>query len=228
MNRKKTAIITFLAGILIAFFALDLGGYLSLEVLKANRENLSSLYAEHKVTFIVVFLALYVLQTALSVPGATILSLAAGAIFGVAMGTILAVTGATIGAGLAFLLTRYLFRDAVQRKFGPRLGKLNQELEQQGLNYLLFLRLMPLFPFFLINLAAGLTTMPLRTFLLGTFVGIVPGGFIYVNAGASLATIDSAQEILSPKVLGAFVLLALFALAPIIYTKIKNRGTASL
>jgi uncharacterized membrane protein YdjX (TVP38/TMEM64 family) len=138
------------------------------------------------------------------------------------MGTVYANIAATIGATLAFLATRYLLHDAVTRKFGVRLEKLNRELEARGLNYLLFLRLVPLFPFFLINLAAGLTRLPLRTFVIGTMVGIIPGGFVYCNAGASLSTITSLREIASPRVLGSFALLGLFALLPVICEKIKG------
>jgi uncharacterized membrane protein YdjX (TVP38/TMEM64 family) len=152
------------------------------------------------------------------------LSLAAGAVFGSIMGTVYANIAATIGATLAFLVTRYLLRDVVLSRFGAKLEGINRELESRGFNYLLFLRLVPLFPFFLINLAAGLTRLPLRTFFFGTMLGIIPGGFVYVNAGASLATIDSLAGVASPRVLGSFALLGLFALVPVLYSKWKNRG----
>jgi uncharacterized membrane protein YdjX (TVP38/TMEM64 family) len=167
-------------------------------------------------------MAVYVVQTALSLPGAAILSLAAGAIFGTFVGTVCAVIAATIGAALAFLVTRYLLHDAVQRRFGTRLETLNREIEARGLNYLLFLRLVPLFPFFLINLAAGLTRMPLRTFVVGTVFGIIPGGFVYCNAGASLAAVTSLREIASPRTLAAFALLGFFALVPAVYRKLRR------
>ncbi|MCK7505621.1 MAG: VTT domain-containing protein [Desulfobacterales bacterium] len=122
------------------------------------------------------FMAIYIIQTGLALPGATILSLAAGAVFGPWLGTLYAATAASIGATVAFLMTRYLLRDAVINGFGDKLETINTELEHRGLGYLLFLRLIPLhFPFFLINLAAGLTRLPLRTFVLGTFLGIIPG-----------------------------------------------------
>ena len=171
-------------------------------------------------------MAVYVVQTALSLPGAAILSLAAGAIFGSLLGTLYAVSAATIGAACAFLVTRYLLRDPVLEKFGPKLEGLNRELEARGFNYLLFLRLVPLFPFFLINLAAGLTALPLRTFLLATLLGIIPGGFVYVNAGASLAGISSLRDVASPRVLGSFALLGLFALVPVIFGKLKKKGAS--
>ena len=205
------------------FFWFDLQRFLTLEALKANRQTLLAFSSAHKLLMIAGFMAVYIVQTALSLPGAALLSLAAGAIFGSVMGTVYANIAATVGATLAFLVTRYLLRDAVLRRFGSKLEGMNRELEERGLNYLLFLRLVPVFPFFLINLAAGLTRLPLRTFFFGTMIGIIPGGFVYVNAGASLATIDSLSGIASPRVIGSFALLGLFALVPAIYSAVKQR-----
>lgn len=222
---KPQKIIITLAGViaLFLFFYFDLKSYLTLAALKANRQTLLDYYAAHKVIMIAGFMTIYIVQTALSLPGAAILSLAAGAIFGSIMGTVYANIAATIGATLAFLVTRYLLRDVVLSKFGSKLEGMNRELEECGFSYLLFLRLVPLFPFFLINLAAGLTRLPLRTFFFGTMLGIIPGGFVYVNAGASLATINSLSGIASPRVLGSFALLGLFALVPVLYNKVKAR-----
>jgi uncharacterized membrane protein YdjX (TVP38/TMEM64 family) len=179
-------------------------------------------YEQHRFITVSFFILIYIVQTALSLPGATVLTLAAGAVFGAITGTVYVNIGATVGASLAFLVARYLFRDFIQDRFGTRLEKVNRELETRGFNYLLFLRLVPLVPFFLINLGAGLTRMPVRTFFLGTMIGIIPGSFVYANAGASLATITSMSDIASPRVLGAFALLGVFALIPVIYQKIKN------
>ena len=224
MTTKKFLIFGIIALLVVLFFYFDLGQFLTLAALKANRDLLAAFYAEHRLATVLLFMAIYILQTALSLPGAAILSLAAGAIFGAIMGTVYANLAATIGATLAFLATRFLLHDLVQRKFGDRLKKLNHELETRGLNYLLFLRLVPIFPFFLINLAAGLTRLPLRTFIIGTMIGIIPGGFVYCNAGASLATISTLREVASPRVLGSFALLGLFALLPVIYSKKKGAG----
>jgi uncharacterized membrane protein YdjX (TVP38/TMEM64 family) len=223
MNWKK--VIIALAGIIAValFFWFDLQRFLTLHALKANRQALLDYYAAHRVATIAGFMAVYIVQTALSLPGAVILSLAAGAIFGSIMGTVYANSAATIGATLAFLVTRYLLRDTVVSRFGSKLEGINRELETRGFNYLLFLRLVPVFPFFLINLAAGLTRLPLRTFFIGTMLGIIPGGFVYVNAGASLATIDSLSGIASPRVLGSFALLGLFALIPVVYSRLQTR-----
>lgn len=223
MNLKKIFLLLIGLAAVGLFFYLDLGRFLTLESLKANRQLLLQYHVEHGLLLVAAFMAIYIIQTGLALPGATILSLSAGAVFGPWLGTLYAVTAASIGATIAFLMTRYLLRELVLTKFGNKLEAINRELEERGLNYLLFLRLVPAFPFFLINLAAGLTRLPLRTFVLGTFFGIIPGGFVYVNAGASLAQINSLSDIASPRVLGSFALLGLFALIPALYAKFKNR-----
>ncbi len=227
MNSKKGIILAFVLVAAGLFFWLDLQRFLTLAALKANRQTLLDYYIAHKLITVAGFMAIYIAQTALSLPGAAILSLAAGAIFGTVMGTLYANIAATAGATLAFLVTRYLLRDAVLKRFGNKLEGMNRELETRGFNYLLFLRLVPVFPFFLINLAAGLTRLPLRTFIFGTMFGIIPGGFVYVNAGASLATINSLSGIASPRVLGSFALLGLFALIPALYNRFKSRKDTS-
>lgn len=227
MNRKKFLILLLVASLIGLFFWFDLGRYLTLDSLKQNRDAFVTLYRDHRIATVAIFMALYIIQTALALPGAAILSLAAGAVFGALMGTVYANIGATIGATLSFLVARYLFHDTIQNKFGLRLTKINQELDHAGFNYLLFLRLVPLFPFFLINLAAGLTKIPLRTFFFGTMLGIIPGGFVFCNAGASLASINNVGEIVSPRVLGSFALLGLFALIPVIYSKLRGAKKTS-
>jgi uncharacterized membrane protein YdjX (TVP38/TMEM64 family) len=225
MTGKKLVIALAGIGAIALFFIFDLGRFFTLETLKSDRQALQEYNTGHKVLTVAAFMAVYVVQTALSLPGAAILSLAAGAIFGTLFGTVYANVAATVGATIAFLATRYIARDAVLGRFGQKLAGLDRELEERGLNYLLFLRLVPVFPFFLINLAAGLTRLPLRTFVIGTMVGIIPGGFVYCNAGASLATVTSLGEIVSPRVLGAFALLGLFALVPAIFGKFRAKRT---
>jgi uncharacterized membrane protein YdjX (TVP38/TMEM64 family) len=223
MNRSRLIVLVIIGILIAVFFSFDLADHLTLDSLKSNRARLEEFYGEHRFAMVSVFMALYILQTALSLPGATILSLAAGAIFGALTGTVYAVTAATIGASLAFLVTRYVFKDAVRTRFGQRLEKINRELDREGLHYLLFLRLVPVFPFFLINLGAGLTNMSLRTFFFGTMIGIIPGGFIYCNAGASLASIETASDIASPGTLASLALLGLLALVPVAYRKLRKR-----
>lgn len=223
MDKKKLLILLSVAGLIVLFFYFHLGRYLSLESLKANRNALLQFYVAHKLAMVIGFIGIYIVQTALSLPGAAILSLAAGAVFGNIRGTVLVNIGATLGATIAFLLARYLLRGLIQKRFGPRLEGINTELEEAGFNYLLFLRLVPIFPFFLINLSAGMTRIPLRTFFWGTMLGIIPGSFVYCNAGASLASINRVGEIASPRVLGSFALLGLFALAPVFHKKLKRK-----
>jgi uncharacterized membrane protein YdjX (TVP38/TMEM64 family) len=222
MNQKKIWIVAVLILLGASFFYFDLGRYLTLTSLKSNRAALVEFYESHRLVMIGLFIVVYVVQTALSLPGAAVLSLAAGAVFGAAMGTLYVNIGATVGATSAFLVARYLFQDVVRDKFGARLEKMNRELEIRGFNYLLFLRLVPLFPFFLINLGAGLTRIPLRTFFFATMIGIIPGSFVYCNAGASLAAINNLKDVASPRMLASFALLGAFALVPALYQKFKK------
>lgn len=227
MKRGKAILLLAAAG--GAVLLLDPGRHLTLESLKANREALLSFASARPAAAAAAFVSTYVAAAALSLPGAAILSLAAGAIFGTALGTAYAALGATIGATVSFLLTRHLFRDFVHEKFGPRLERLNRELEARGLNYLLFLRFVPVFPFFLVNLAAAMTRLPFRTFLLGTAIGVVPGGFVYVNAGAGLAAVSSLSDVATPRVLASLALLGLFAVAPVFYNRFRaGKGSSSL
>ena len=223
MSPKKIGLLVFAVAAVALFFSLDLEQVLTLASLKANHQALMAYYAGHQESMVLGFMAVYIVQTALCLPGAAVLTLAAGAVFGSIMGTVYANIAATIGASLAFLMARYLLRDAVLGKFGGRLEGINRELEARGFHYLLFLRLVPVFPFFLINLAAGLTRLPLRTFFPATQLGIIPGGFVYANAGASLATVDSLADVASPRVLGSLALLGLFALMPVLYNKFEKR-----
>jgi uncharacterized membrane protein YdjX (TVP38/TMEM64 family) len=223
MSAKKIGLLLLVALVVGLFFLLGLDRHLTLESLKENRDRLLALYEGHRLLFVGGYVLVYIVQTAFSLPGAAVLSLAGGAIFGVLVGTLAVVTGATAGAVIAFLVSRTLLREWVVHRFGRQIEKIDRGIRENGLSYLLFLRLVPVFPFFLINLAAGLTGMPVRTYTLGTFVGIIPGTFVYVNAGASLAAIDSLGDVASPRVIGSFVLLGLFALVPTIYRKVKER-----
>jgi uncharacterized membrane protein YdjX (TVP38/TMEM64 family) len=223
VNKRKLLILLFVAAIVVLFLYLHVGRYLTLESLKANRNALLQFYAAHRLAMVVGFIGVYIVQTALSLPGAAILSLVAGAVFGTILATVYVNIGATLGATVAFLLARYLLHDLVQKRFGSRVEGINTELEKEGFNYLLFLRLVPVFPFFLINLGAGMTRIPLRTFFWGTMLGIIPGSFVYCNAGASLASIKRVGEIASPRVLESFALLGLFALVPVFYKKLRRK-----
>jgi uncharacterized membrane protein YdjX (TVP38/TMEM64 family) len=210
-----------LAGI-ATFFYFDLGHYLSLESLKENRDTLLAYTASHYEIAAAVFILAYILQTAFSLPGGAILTLTGGFLFGSLMGTLFVNVGATAGATLAFLAARYLLHDWVERKFGDRLGTIQEGFANNAFNYLMTLRLIPAFPFFLVNLVSGLTRVNLGTYVLATSIGIIPGSFVFAFAGRQLGTINSLSEIASPPVLLAFTLLGLLALMPVAYQKWKK------
>lgn len=208
----KFALFALLAAAVAAFFLLDLGAYLTLDSLKAQQAGLAALLADRPLLVIGGFFLVYVAATALSLPGAAILTLAAGAIFGLWVGTLIVSFASAIGASLAFLSSRYLLRDWVKARFGRRIAAIDRGVEQDGAFYLLTLRLIPAFPFFLINLAMGLTAMRLPVFYLVSQIGMLLGTVVFVNAGTQLAAISSTSDILSPGLIGSFVLLGLFPL----------------
>ena len=201
-----------LLGLWAAYQHGDLGQWLTLERLKASRDTLASLYATGPLQTSLTFFAVYVLAAALSVPGAVILTLAAGAMFGWALGLLLVSFASSLGALLAFWVSRYLLRDVIEQRLGKWLEPINQGLAKDGTFYLLTLRLVPVFPFWLINLLMGLTTLGARKFYVVSQIGMLAGTAVYVNAGTQLATIESAGDVLSPALLGSLVLLGLFPL----------------
>lgn len=209
MTYKKTALLALVVMAVLAFFALDLGRFLSLAYLQQSRDAFAALYAREPLGVAAAYFVIYVVATALSFPGAVILTLAAGAIFGLGWGTVLVSFASSLGALLAFLAARFLLRDAVQARFGQRLKDIDRGVERDGAGYLFTLRLVPLVPFFLINLAMGLTRMKAGTFYLVSQAGMLAGTLVYVNAGTQLAGIDSLSAILSPGVIGSFVLLGM-------------------
>ncbi|HYE28860.1 MAG TPA: FAD-dependent oxidoreductase, partial [Allosphingosinicella sp.] len=212
-KKGRSLLLLAIAAAIAAFFLLDLDSSLTLANLKARQAELAGFVDRRPVLAIAAFFLLYVAVTALSLPGAAIMTLAAGAIFGLWRGTLIVSFASTIGASLAFLSSRYLLRDWVKARFGGRIAAIDRGIEKDGAFYLLTLRLIPAFPFFLINLAMGLTAMRLLTFALVSQVGMLPGTIVYVNAGTQLAGIESTRDILSPALIGSFVLLGLFPLA---------------
>jgi uncharacterized membrane protein YdjX (TVP38/TMEM64 family) len=215
--RKKTfkKIGLLLAGLAVValFRYFDLGQYLSLAYLKESQLHFSQLYGAHRFTVIAAYTAIYIVVTALSLPGAVIMTLAGGALFGLGIGAAVVSVASTIGASLACLASRYLLRDWVQARFGKHLTTINKGIEKEGPFYLFTVRLIPVFPFFLINLLMGLTRMRLTTFFWVSQIGMLPGTMVYVNAGKELAKINSPGDILSPGLLFSFALLGLFPLA---------------
>jgi uncharacterized membrane protein YdjX (TVP38/TMEM64 family) len=218
----KIIILVLFAAAVFVFFYFDLKQYVSLEALKANRDRLLAFTEANYTSAVLIYILFYCLQTAFSLPGATIFTLAGGFLFGSVVGTLYVNIAATAGATLAFLAARYLLRDWVERKFGNRLASIQDGFAKNAFSYLLTLRLIPLFPFFLVNLVSGLTRMTMGTFMAATAIGIIPASFVFANAGRQLGSINSLSEIASLRVLGSFALLGLLALVPIVYRKLNR------
>jgi pyruvate/2-oxoglutarate dehydrogenase complex dihydrolipoamide dehydrogenase (E3) component/uncharacterized membrane protein YdjX (TVP38/TMEM64 family) len=212
MSKKKLVILALLVALIVAFFAFDLGRFLSLDYVKSRQAEFTALAADRPLVVGGAFFAIYVAVCALSLPGAAIMTLAAGAIFGLATGTLIVSFASALGATLALLASRYILRDSVQSKFGARLADLDKGIEREGAFYLFTLRLVPIFPFFIINLLMGLTKMKAWTFYWVSQIGMLAGTLVYVNAGTQLAKIESLKGILSPGLIGSFVLLGVFPL----------------
>lgn len=207
---KKAVLALVLIGALAAYFAFDLGQYLSLENFKASQADIVAAKDAHPALYIAGFFLLYVAVTGLSIPGAAIMSLVAGALFGVVIGTLIVSFASTMGATLAFLSSRYLLRDWVQGKFGERLRAVDDGLEKDGAFYLFTLRLIPVFPFFVINLLMGLTRIKTGTFFWVSQIGMLPATIVFVNAGTQISRIESTAGLLSPTLIASFVALAFF------------------
>ena len=216
---RKTVLLLVVAVLVAAFFVFDLNQLLTLDGLKTSMDRFEALREQSPVRVALVFFVIYVVVTALSLPGATLMSLAAGALFGLAGGTLLVSFASSIGATLAFLASRFLFRDVIQSRFGQRLKAINDGMARDGPMYLFTLRLVPLFPFFLVNLLMGLT--PIRTFSYYWIsqLGMLAGTLVYINAGTELAKVSSLSGIVSPGLVFSFVLLGVF---PVVAKKFIN------
>jgi uncharacterized membrane protein YdjX (TVP38/TMEM64 family) len=210
---KKIVIIILIAGCSAAFFAFDLDRYLTLSYLKESRERFREFYEFNRVLTIAIYMLLYIVITALSLPGATVMTLAGGGLFGFSTGLIAVSFASTIGATLACFVSRYLLRGWVENKFVDKLSIINAGIEKDGIFYLFMLRLIPAFPFFLINLVMGLTRIRLFTFYWVSQIGMLAGTAVYVNAGKELGKIDSLSGILSPGLIASFAALGIFPLA---------------
>ncbi|TKR55169.1 pyridine nucleotide-disulfide oxidoreductase [Allopusillimonas ginsengisoli] len=208
----RVLIVVGLVTCIVAFFATGLHRALTLETLKNSQHYLAQLRHDSPWMLTAGFFAVYVVVTGLSVPGATILTLAAGAVFGVVAGTLIVSFASTLGALVAMLVARYVLRDTIQSRFASRLKAINEGVERDGAAYLFGLRLLPVFPFFVINLVMGLTNLPARTYYWVSQLGMLPATILYVNAGTQLAGIQSLSEVYSPTLLISFSLLALFPL----------------
>ena len=218
-----------LGGVIAAVFAFDLDRFLSFEALRDNREFLTGFVQDQAILAAVVFVALYAVSTATSLPGGAILSIAGGFLFGSVFGALWIVIGATIGATALFLVAKTAFGDALRAKAGPWLQKMEAGFQDDAFSYMLVLRLVPLFPFFVVNLVPALLGVRLRTYVIATFVGIIPGSFVFASVGAGLGSVFDSMDTfspasaLTPEVITALVGLAVLSLIPVAYKKIKAR-----
>lgn len=231
-NRWRYLPIAFLAVGLFAFFAFGLHRYIAFETLKAHRAEMLDFVGRHYVLAILLYVAGYALAIAFSIPGGVVLTVTGGFLFGLTVGTLATVVGATLGAVGLFLAARLAFGNVLRRKAGPTLRKMETGFRENAFHYLLVLRLVPLFPFWLVNLAAALFGMPLSVYLLATFIGIVPGTFVYTSIGNGLGAIfdrGGAPDLIlifEPAILIPILGLALLALLPIAYKKFQTRRAA--
>lgn len=209
---RKAAVVLVIFILMAAALYFDLGKYLTLSHIKESRQHYLALYAEKGPLVIAAYMTIYILVTALSLPGAAVMTLAGGALFGLWKGTLVVSFASSIGATIACFVSRFLLRDWVQSRFSDRIRRINEGVAREGTFYLFSLRLIPVFPFWLINIAMGLTPMRLATFYWVSQLGMLPATVVYVNAGKELAEIESARDILSLQLLGAFALLGLFPL----------------
>jgi uncharacterized membrane protein YdjX (TVP38/TMEM64 family) len=218
---------------LVAFFALGLERYLSIEALRQHRSVLRAWVETWGVLAALVFMAVYIVTVAFSLPGATILTIAGGFLFGRGWSTVLVVISATLGATVLFSIARTALGDVFRARAGAWLPRLEAGFREHALSYLIVLRLVPLFPFFIINLVPAFLGVPLSTFMLGTFIGIIPGTFVYATVGAGLGSVFDTGEpfslrgVLTPQIVTALVGLAVLALLPVIYKHLTARRGAS-
>lgn len=222
-NWLKLLILALFAGAIITFFALGGQKYLSLDTIKSNRDALLGFTRDHQLAMICIAFLVYTVAVACSLPGAVVLSLTCGFLFGRWMGSLVIVAAATLGATLVFLAARYLIADWARSKMGALGRKINEGFSENAFNYLLFLRLVPAFPFFLVNLAPAFTNIRVPTYVLATAIGIIPGTFVFANLGETLGTIDSLSGLVSKETLVAFALLGVLALIPIAIKKFKTK-----
>jgi uncharacterized membrane protein YdjX (TVP38/TMEM64 family) len=211
INRLIIVSVVIVAIALFRFF--HLGDYLTLSYVKQSHHYFTQMYMERRFAVIGAYMLMYIIVTALSLPGAVVMTLAGGALFGLWIGVITVSFASSIGATLACFVSRFVLRDWVQGKFGDKLSMINEGIAKEGAFYLFTLRLIPVFPFFMINLVMGLTKMPLRTFYWVSQLGMLAGTIVYVNAGKELGKIDSLKGILSPGLIISFVLLGIFPIA---------------
>ncbi|MEQ8196370.1 MAG: TVP38/TMEM64 family protein [Rhodospirillales bacterium] len=225
---KRLLPVAAIMAIFAAFFLLGGHHFITVETLKAHRETLLGWAADHRILLAAVFMVFYAVMVAASIPGALVLTIAGGFVFGAVEATVYVIFAATLGATAIFLIARYAFRDYFRERAGNAVRKMESGFRENALSYLLVLRLVPLFPFFLVNLVPALLGVPLRTYIIGTALGIIPGTFVYCLVGNGLgAVIDRGGEpdlgrIFEPEILSALIGLALLSLIPVVYKRVTR------
>lgn len=220
--KSKIILITVFILVIASIKFFDLDSYFTFENLKVQKDVLTNFVENNYILTVVLFIIVYIVSVAFLIPIATVLTLTGGFLFGAVLGTVFVNIGATIGAALAFLFARYIVGKKVQEKYGQQLDKFNKELETSKYQYLFSIRFLPVFPFFLVNFLCGVTKVDLKTFIITTSLGIIPGSFVYTYAGRQLANINSLGDIFTRDILLAFLLLGLLTLMPIFVKKFKD------
>jgi uncharacterized membrane protein YdjX (TVP38/TMEM64 family) len=220
--KKKILIILIILAAIIAIRFSPLGQMFTFENLVAQADKLQNYTKANFTLSVILFILIYTLSVSLSLPGAAVLTLTGGFLFGVIKGVIFVNISATAGAAIIFLISRYLAGDYLQKKYSKYLGKFNSELQKNGVYYLLTLRLIPIFPFFLINIMAGLSKIRMSIFVWTTALGIIPGSFVYCIAGKRIGELSSIKDIFTKETFLVIILLGFFALVPVIISKTKK------
>ena len=221
MNKKHMGLCVIFFGVSIFYF-FEIDNFLSFEWLKDNQRLLEIFYQSNPLTVMVCFVSLFLFIGLFLLPGATLLSVFSGAVFGLPLGPLLVSVGSTLGALLAFYVARYILKNWVEERFGERLHPIQEGLCKNDIHYMLFLRLVPIAPFFLVNIAMGASQISWKVFMAGTLLGKLPAIWIYANAGSNLANLRSLSDINSPSIIVALTLLCLLTLIPVAYKKIQN------
>ena len=230
---KKSLPLIMIAALTALFFASGLHEYLSFEQLREHRLELNAWVASQPVLAALVFILTYIVVVAFSLPGGTIMTLAGGFLFGAVWGGLYTVVGATLGATAIFLIAKTSLGDALLAKAGKSIQSMKAGFQDNALSYMFVLRLVPLFPFFIVNLAPAFLGVPLRTYMIATFFGIMPATFVFSLAGSGLGKVFEQGEnfsiagILTPEMMGALVGLALLSLVPVFYKKLKGKGASA-
>ncbi len=226
---KRIAVLAVFAGVIAILLSSGVQDFLSFDALQDNRQALLDFVAVNQVMAVAVFMAIYITAVTFSLPGAVWLSIAGGFVFSAGPATVYIVTAATIGATLVFLIARYVLGDTLRDKAGGAVERMRAGFQENAFNYLLVLRLVPLFPFFIVNLVPAFLAVPLRTYVLGTALGIIPGAFVYALVGSGLGTVfdeggevDPGAVLLQPEVIGSLLGLAVLALIPVIYKRMRT------